>query len=170
MDFQTVTAYITQYGTLAIFVIVFLEYLNLPGFPAGIIMPAAGIFAAQGNLNLPWVLLLSVAAGLLGSWMLYGVGLLGGKVGWQRLIKKHPAQAERIEKAMEKLREKGGVSIFFFKLLPAVRTIISIPAGVIKMNFASYTFFSTLGIVVWNAVFIGGGYLFGEKALQLFAR
>ena len=130
-------------------------------------MPGAGACAAHGGLSLPWVLPLSVAAGLLGSWMLYGVGLLGGKLGWQRLLKKHPKQAERIEGAMKKLQDKGAITIFFFKLLPAVRTIISVPAGVIRMNFASYTFFSTLGIVVWNAVFIGGGYLFGEKALQM---
>ena len=105
MDLQTVTAYMGKYGAIAVFVIVFLEYLNMPGFPAGIIMPAAGAFAAQGGLSLPWVLLLSVAAGLLGSWMLYGVGLLGDELSRQRLLKKHPKQAERIEGAMNELQD-----------------------------------------------------------------
>ena len=49
MDLSTITYYFTRYGAIAIFVIVLLEYLNLPGFPAGVIMPLAGIFAAKGN-------------------------------------------------------------------------------------------------------------------------
>ena len=49
MDLSTITLYFTRYGAIAIFVIVFLEYLNLPGFPAGIIMPLSGIMAARGE-------------------------------------------------------------------------------------------------------------------------
>ena len=67
MDLSTVTYYFTRYGAIAIFVIVFLEYLNLPGFPAGIIMPLSGIMAAKGNIPFVWVMVITVAAGLLGS-------------------------------------------------------------------------------------------------------
>ena len=57
MDLGTLTYYFTRYGAIAIFVIVFLEYLNLPGFPAGIIMPLSGIMAAKGNIHFFWVML-----------------------------------------------------------------------------------------------------------------
>ena len=71
MDTTLITNYFELYGGLAIFVIVLLEYLNLPGFPAGIIMPLAGVYAAKGGLSLLSAITISVAAGELGSWILY---------------------------------------------------------------------------------------------------
>ena len=67
MDLSILTMYFTRYGAVAIFVIVFLEYLNMPGFPAGIIMPLAGVMASKGNIGFGWVMVITVAAGLLGS-------------------------------------------------------------------------------------------------------
>lgn len=63
------------------------------------------------------------------------------------------------------LRDKGGVGIFVSKLVPMVRTLISIPAGMIRMDFRSYVISSTLGIAVWNLCFVGVGYLFGDTVL-----
>ena len=74
MDTTLITNYFELYGGLAIFVIVLLEYLNLPGFPAGIIMPLAGVYAAKGGLSLLSAITISVAAGELGSWILYFLG------------------------------------------------------------------------------------------------
>ena len=71
MNIQILTDYFIQYGAFFIFLIVFLEYLNLPGFPAGVIMPLAGIWAAKGEISFPVVMILSVAAGLAGSLLLY---------------------------------------------------------------------------------------------------
>lgn len=71
MNIQILTDYFIQYGAFFIFLIVFLEYLNLPGFPAGVIMPLAGIWAAKGEISFPAVMILSVAAGLAGSLLLY---------------------------------------------------------------------------------------------------
>ena len=51
MELEVIMQYFTQYGPIAIFVIVLLEYMNLPGFPAGVIMPLAGVFAAQGRIS-----------------------------------------------------------------------------------------------------------------------
>ena len=71
MDVGVFMQYVTDYGWIAIFVIVLLGYLNLPGFPAGVIMPLAGLWAAQGNINFIVALGITVAAGLTGSIMLY---------------------------------------------------------------------------------------------------
>lgn len=68
---------IEQYGLLIVFVVVFLEYLNLPGFPAGVILPFSGVWAARGHSFLV-TLLVTVAAGILGSILLYYVGKFGG--------------------------------------------------------------------------------------------
>ena len=69
MNIQTLTNYFLEYGAFFIYLIVLLEYLNLPGFPAGVIMPLAGIWAAKGDISFPLVMVLTVLAGLTGSWL-----------------------------------------------------------------------------------------------------
>ena len=82
MSIQTLTNYFLEYGAFFIFLIVLLEYLNLPGFPAGVIMPLSGIWASQGEISFPLVMVLTVAAGLTGSWALYWLGRAGGERCW----------------------------------------------------------------------------------------
>lgn len=167
MNIQTLTQYFLQYGCFFIYLIVLLEYMNLPGFPAGIIMPLAGIWAANGKISFPLVMLLSVLAGLTGSWILYFLGRMGGPKAMEFYFKKFPKHQAVIEEKMEMLREKGSVGVFVSKLLPMVRTIISIPAGMVRMNFVKYTVSSVLGIFLWNLIFIGAGYYFGEEAIKI---
>lgn len=169
MDMQILTRYFLEYGAFFIFLIVFLEYLNLPGFPAGVIMPLAGIWAAKGEISFPLVLLISVGAGLAGSWALYFLGRLGGSKVLGLYLKKFPKQKPLIEDKMQMLREKGGIGVFVSKLLPMARTLISIPAGMVRMDFVVYTVSSVLGIFLWNLVFVGAGYFFGEAAVQVLA-
>lgn len=169
MDIQTLSQYFIQYGAVFVFVIVFLEYLNLPGFPAGVIMPLAGVWASKGEISFFMTMVLSVSAGLLGSWILYFLGRFGGDVFLKAFGKKFPKQQELIVKNMEILRKKGSIGVFVSKLLPMVRTIISIPAGAIRMDFIKYSISSTLGIFIWNFVFIGAGYVFGDAVFQMFA-
>ena len=170
MNIQTLTNYFLEYGAFFIYLIVLLDYLNLPGFPAGLIMPLAGIWASQGEISFPLVMALTVAAGLTGSWLLYLLGRLGGPKVMGFYFKKFPKHRDVIEEKMEMLREKGGMGVFVSKLLPMVRTIISIPAGMVRMEFIKYTLSSVLGIFIWNLVFVGAGYFFGETAIQVLAK
>lgn len=167
MEIETIMQYFITYGPIAIYVIVLLEYLNLPGFPAGVIMPLAGIWAARGELSFPLTMVITIAAGLTGSIILYGLGRGGGDVFLRKYYQKFPKQQELIEGKMEYLREKGCIGIFVSKLVPMVRTLISIPAGIIKMDFRSYVVSSTLGIALWNLVFVGAGYLFGDAVFTV---
>ena len=166
MSIQELTSYFIQYGAFFIYLIVLLEYLNLPGFPAGVIMPLAGIWAARGEISFPLVMVLTVAAGLTGSWALYLLGRLGGPKVMGLYFKKFPKHQAVIEEKMEFLREKGCIGVFVSKLLPMVRTIISIPAGMVKMNFTKYTISSLCGIFLWNLAFVGAGYFFGDAAID----
>lgn len=168
MDVEVIMQYFVDYGPVAIFVIVLLEYLNLPGFPAGVIMPLAGIWAARGEMNFLFALLITVAAGVSGSVILYGLGRGGGEVFLKRYYKRFPKHEKLVEEKIGYLREKGGVGIFISKLVPMARTLISIPAGIMKMNFGNYVISSTLGVAVWNFVFVGAGYLFGDAVFQMF--
>ncbi len=166
MTVEMITTYFADYGGIAIFVIVLLEYMNLPGFPAGVIMPLAGIWAAKGNINFFMALLITILAGLTGSMILYYLGYSGGDLFLQKYLNKYPKQRPAIERKLAWVRQKGSVGIFVSKLIPMIRTLISIPAGVAKMNLMKYTVSSTLGIFVWNLVFVGAGYFFGDAVLR----
>lgn len=166
MNIQELTAYFIQYGAFFIYLIVLLEYLNLPGFPAGVIMPLAGLWAAKGEISFPVVLLISVAAGLTGSWALYFLGRFGGRKLLDFYFRKFPKHRSVIEEKMEFLKEKGCIGVFVSKLLPMVRTLISIPAGMVQMDFIKYTVSSVCGIFLWNLVFVGAGYFFGGAAVS----
>uniref|UniRef100_UPI004056D3BB DedA family protein n=1 Tax=Acetatifactor sp. TaxID=1872090 RepID=UPI004056D3BB len=168
MDLEVITFYFTNYGTIAIFVIVLLEYLNLPGFPAGVIMPLSGAMAANGGINFLFVMVITVAAGLTGSLILYSLGRIGGRTFLNAYTKRFPKQKEALEKNLSWVDQKGSVGVFLAKLIPMIRTIVSIPAGVVRMNLTKYIVSSTLGIIVWNLVFVGAGYLLGEQVFTLF--
>lgn len=166
MTAEVITQYFASYGGIAIFMIVLLEYLNLPGFPAGIIMPLAGIWAAKGKIPFLLALLITIAAGLMGSLILYYLGYKGGDMFLQKYLNKFPKQRPAIEEKLNWVRKRGSFGIFISKLIPMIRTLISIPAGVVKMNLVQYTVSSALGIFVWNLFFVGAGYLFGDAVFR----
>lgn len=168
MTAEMITEYFARYGGIAIFTIVFLEYMNLPGFPAGIIMPLAGIWAARGNINFAATMLITVAAGLSGSLILYFLGYKGGELFLQKYLDKFPKQRPVIEEKLLWVRKKGSKGIFISKLIPMIRTLVSIPAGVSKMELLPYIVSSTLGIFVWNLFFVGAGYFFGDAVFKYF--
>ena len=113
-------------------------------------------------------MILTVAAGLTGSWLLYLLGRFGGNKLLGFYFRKFPKHRPVIEEKMDYLREKGCAGVFVSKLLPMVRTLISIPAGMVKMDFVRYTVSSACGIFLWNLAFVGAGYFFGDAAIQLF--
>ena len=162
MELEVIMDYFVKYGGVAIFVIVLLEYLNLPGFPAGVIMPLAGVWAAKGNIHFIPAILITVAAGLTGSLILYWVGYTGGDFVLKKYLNKFPKQRPMIEKKLEWVRQRGSMGIFLSKLIP-------IPAGISRMNLIQYTVSSTLGIFVWNLFFVGAGYFLGDAVIGYLA-
>lgn len=167
MGIEVVLEYFSQYGIIFLFVIVFLEYLNLPGLPAGIIMPAAGVLISNSEMNFIVAIIISVVAGLLGSWVLYAIGRFGGIPLLEKYISKFPKQRKLIDKNIDFMKKKGDMGVFLGKLIPMVRTLISIPAGLAKMNFVKFSLYSTLGIFLWNTAFISFGYILGDKFLKM---
>ena len=166
MSLEVITSYFTQYGAIAIFIIVLLEYMNLPGFPAGVIMPLSGIWAARGNINFFWVMVITLAAGVAGGWILFFLGYTGGDLVLGKDLERFPKQRGAIERNFEMIRRKGCFGIFVSKLIPMVRTLISIPAGVLKINFVKYSISSAFGVFLWNLVFVGAGYFLGDAVFE----
>ena len=148
-----------------ILVLMAIESSVIP-LPSEVVVPPAAYFSLQANSSLDfWVVILVATAGAyLGSAINYGLSLLIGrpiiyafadsKVGhFLRLSK------EKMEKAEQYFQKKGSISIFFGRLLPAVRHLISIPAGLSRMNFGTFSFFTIIGAGLWNVVLAGLGYL-----------
>ncbi|MBY0756926.1 DedA family protein [Clostridium sardiniense] len=165
MEIEIILDYFSQYGLTFLFVIVFLEYLNLPGLPAGIIMPAVGVLIANGESNFFVAIIISVIAGVLGSVSLYIIGRVGGAKLLDKYLKKFPKQKKYVDKIEKIVEEKGNFGVFISKLIPVARTLVSIPAGVFKLNFVSFVAYSALGIFFWNTAFISAGYFLGDIIL-----
>ena len=107
MDVQLLLEYFQRYGAVFIFAVVFLEYLNLPGFPAGVILPLSGLMASLGRIGFILAILVTVAAGLLGSLALYGLGRAGGHVFLNWFYKKFPKKRDTIDKYIGFVQAKG---------------------------------------------------------------
>ncbi|MGL4570351.1 MAG: DedA family protein [Clostridium sp.] len=162
MEFEIILEYFSSYGLTFLFIIVFLEYLNLPGLPAGIIMPACGVLISNGEISFITALVVSVIAGVLGSISLYVIGRFGGEILLHKYLNKFPSQKKHISKIEVMVKERGNYGIFLSKLVPVARTLVSIPAGVFKINIYNFVLYSALGTIVWNAAFISAGYFIGD--------
>lgn len=165
-DISNLLDYISKYGYLFLAIIVFLEYLNLPGLPAGIIMPAAGIVIKADGLNFIYTLIISVIAGLLGSFVLYAIGHYCGKPVLNKLEKKFPKTKKSIDKTFKYIDKYGNMGIFISRIIPVARTLISLVAGTFNIRFTKFTLYSAIGITIWNFAFIYAGYAFGYLFLK----
>lgn len=166
LDIYTVLDYFSNYGLYFLFIIVFLEYMNLPGLPAGIIMPAAGILIASSDMNFVTALIVSIVAGLFGSYVLYFIGYFLGKPLLDKFYQKFVKLQPSIDKAIGYTDRHGNKGVFLARLIPVARTLISLTAGTVRMNVVSFSIYSTVGIAIWNVVFIYAGYAFGYVFLK----
>jgi membrane protein DedA with SNARE-associated domain len=153
-------------GYLGIGLLMFLENL-FPPIPSELIMPLAGFTASQGKMDI----FLAIAAGtigtILGAIPWYYAGLILGE---QRLFlladrygKWFGISGEDISKSTRWFNRHGFKAVLFCRLVPGVRTLISIPAGIGKMSFLPFMFYSTLGTVAWVSLLTYAGYILGAN-------
>jgi membrane protein DedA with SNARE-associated domain len=136
----------------------------VPPIPSEVILPLAGYLAKQGSLHLILIFFTSTLGAYLGALLLYW---LGAKLGLERSIRglsKLPlVDREDFERAAGWFRRHGRSSIFFGRLLPGVRSLISLPAGASGMPLATFSLYTVAGSGLWNAALIGLGYLLGTQ-------
>ena len=163
MDFNILAEnLIEQYGLISIFLVVMLEYANLP-LPSEIVLPFIGIMVARGNINFALALMVSVFGGMVGSITNYLIGLYFGKPLLKYMMKKYPKTQPSIRSSMWWMNKYGKISVMIARVVPVARTVISIPAGINKMNIGMFILYSTIGISVWNTILIFLGYIFGDN-------
>lgn len=166
MTINIILDYFRLYGLYFLFLIVFLEYLNLPGLPAGIIMPAAGILIATSEMDFLQALVISIIAGILGSYMLYLIGYFVGKPLLDKFYVKYDQVRTGIDKITGFTTRHGNKGVLITRLIPVARTLISFSAGAFRMKLGPFTAYSILGITIWNSAYIYAGYAFGYLFLK----
>ena len=140
---------VIRYGYVAIFLLMLAESACIP-FPSEVTMLVAGWYSATGDLNFFWAGAAGVVGNLVGSWIAYAVGRSTGRglldrYGRYILIRSH--DIDRAEVWWEKY---GEAATFFSRLLPVIRTFISLPAGIARMPFGKFSIYTFLGVIPWT--------------------
>ena len=135
-----------------------------PPIPSEVVLPLAGFLAQQGRMGLGAVLVASTLGSVLGAVLLYEVARRIGQRRAVALLARMPlVDAEDADAATAWFLRHGRVAVFFGRLVPGVRSLISLPAGAAQMPRGTFLLFTTAGTVVWNALLVGAGYALGTQ-------
>lgn len=135
-----------------------------PPLPSEAILPLAGFTAGQGKLDLIEVLVFTTLGSVLGALALYWVGAALGRERTLAIAAKLPlVKITDIEKTEAFFQRHGGKTVFFGRMIPIFRSLISIPAGVERMPLIRFTLLTTAGSAIWNTLFVMAGYWLGDK-------
>ena len=155
------------YGTMGWPGVVFLmaiESAAIP-FPSELIMPLAGWLLIEATGDSAWFVLMAGFYGalgnLLGSWVAYWVSAFGGRPLLYKYGKYVLLTREEVDRAEVWFRKYGDWIVFFSRMLPVVRTFISIPAGISRMNFLKFSILTFIGSYPWSLGLAYGGFLLG---------
>lgn len=160
--FDWITSVVEQSGYFGIALLMLGENI-FPPIPSEVIMPLAGFVAAQGNLNVLGVLLAGVAGALLGALPWYYAGKWFGVDRLKRFAATHgrllTLTPQEIEYAHEWFNRHGRKAVLIGRLVPIVRTLISVPAGLTRMPLAQFLMYSAMGTAAWTGLLLGAGYV-----------
>ncbi len=135
-----------------------------PPIPSEVVLPLAGFTAQLGRFGVVEALVWATVGSLVGAWLLYGLGAAFGADRLARIADKIPlTEAGDVHRAVAWFDRHGAKAVFLGRLVPGVRSLISIPAGIDRMNPLSFTLFTLIGSGLWNSLLIGAGYLLGTR-------
>jgi membrane protein DedA with SNARE-associated domain len=160
MDF--ITNLIYEYGLMAMFIIILLEYACFP-VSSEIVLPFSGAVASVNHTSFFVILPLSVIAGLIGTGICYTVGWFGGGAIINALTRRFPKTKKGIDSSYEKFQQNGAAAVCIGRVIPLIRTYIALVAGAAKLNPVTYFLASSVGIIIWNTLLIGLGYTLREN-------
>lgn len=165
---DVVTRLIGDYGYLAVFILMTLESACVP-VPSEVTMLFGGAlastaFAGAGQeLNFVAVGLLGTAGNVVGSWLAYWAGTAGGRPLVDRFGRYLLVLPHEVDRAHDWFERRGELAVFVSRLLPVIRTFISLPAGVARMPFWRFTLYTVLGCLPWTFALAWLGYTLGES-------
>lgn len=164
MDWATRLMEALGYPGIALAVL--LENL-FPPIPSEVILPFAGFMATQGAVNLPGVIAASTAGSAAGAVALYFLGALVGRERLFHIVERYQrilaVTPDHLRQAEEWFARYGGYTVFFCRMVPIMRSLISIPAGLVRMRLPTFLLYTSLGALIWNSVLVGFGALLGSS-------
>ena len=159
---ETIVQYIGDMGYWGIFLLMFLESTFFP-FPSEIIMIPAGYLAYKGEMNVTIVILVGIFGSVAGALFNYYLAVHFGRAFILKYGKYFFIKEETLDKLEAFFIKHGEVSTFNGRLIPGIRQLISLPAGLARMNVAKFSFYSGLGAGIWVTVLVALGYLLGSN-------
>ena len=158
--------FISSYGYLAVFILMLAESACIP-VPSELTMLFAGALSAGAvagaHLNLVLAITAGVAGNVAGSYLAWGIGVYGGRAAWHRWGRYILLRDDDIDRAERWFGRHGTKAVFFGRLLPVVRTFISLPAGLARMPAGRFGIYTLLGCIPWTAALAWTGYLVGAN-------
>jgi len=160
---RNVTFVVASWSYFGVFGLMLLESSSLP-IPSEVVLPFAGYLVSMGQMN-GWIALaLATMAGIMGSLIDYYIGFRGVQSLFQhKILGKTILSPPQLETAGIWFRKYGTAALFFSRLMPGFRTIISFPAGAVKMKLPKFIAYTTAGCFTWSAVLIYVGYFLGKN-------
>ncbi|MCG7418460.1 DedA family protein [Microbacterium sp. ACRRU] len=135
-----------------------------PPLPSEVVLPMAGLTASRGSFTLFEALLWTTLGSIVGAFALYGLGRWLGAARLRAFAANMPLlHPEDVDRTVAWFERHGGKAVFFGRMVPIFRSLISIPAGVAKMPLWRFGLLTGAGSLIWNTIFVLAGYLLGEN-------
>ena len=157
-----VTDTVTAGGPLALGLAMLLENL-FPPIPSEAVLPLAGFLIQRGSMSFVPALGASTAGSVIGALLLYAIGRWGGRpvlMRWRRVLR---VTEEQLDRADAWFDQHGPKLVFWCRMIPLARSVISVPAGASEMPIGRFVLLTAVGSALWNAALIGGGYVVGDN-------
>ncbi|MCD7036175.1 DedA family protein [Metabacillus sp. GX 13764] len=163
---EFITHFMEQYGYAGIFLIIALENI-FPPIPSEVILPFGGFMTTNSNLSLIGVIIASTAGSIAGAVILYWIGRVLSVERLEKIVDKYGhilrIKKKDIHRADKWFDKYGPWTVLFCRMIPLVRSLISIPAGMSGMNLKVFLLFSTIGTLIWNTLLISLGAALGDS-------
>ncbi|EAV9889185.1 TPA: DedA family protein [Listeria monocytogenes] len=161
-----ITSIMADFGYIGIFVLIMVENL-FPPIPSEIILTFDGFMTTVTSLNVVMVIIVATLGSVVGAILLYKVASYFGKERLTKIVLKYGRilrlKESDIERAENFFLKYGSWAVFLCRMIPLIRSLISIPAGMTKMKMSKFLILTTAGSLLWNTVLIGLGAMLGES-------
>ncbi len=138
-----------------------------PPIPSEVVIPFAGFVAAGGQLTLPGVWIASTLGSVIGAVVIYYIGMFAGDVVFRSFLRRYGrwfgTSEGDYDRALGFFRKYGAAVVFFGRVIPLVRTVISVPAGADHMPLGKFLLYTTLGSAIWSGLLSYAGFVLGEN-------
>jgi len=159
---QELVDLIFDWGYLGIFIMMVIESSFIP-FPSEIVLIPAGYLASQGEMNIVFIMLSALSGSMIGAFTNYYLALRLGRKILIKYGKYFFIKEQTLEKMDDFFLKHGHISTFVGRLIPGIRQLISVPAGIAKMNLAVFATYTALGAGIWALILTLIGYFIGEN-------